>query len=261
MKIQHLVYTGFLAFASIFNPINSFADNISSNLCVRINIPSYELAVYNGEEEVKKFEVRVGKSDSPTPLGEGIIGEKRERIFFRYLEGERKGKVIRYSYLEPEKRSIRMPYEKMRALQMLMKRGNKFIDEGKVIHSTTDYWTVGFPVSHGCIGLRIEDMQELFDTLKNEDEIELNLSYETIFVRDGKVFFYPDIYNRGTNSLERVIEKGVAVGNKGRARDKINMINIELDDRVSQARREIQKGKNPLNYKYNLVYCVSASEF
>ena len=127
-----------------------------------INLPAYTLSLYKGRTLVTSYPCRVGKPKTPTHIGHGIISDKRERVIFRYLSGEKKGQIIIYSYLDPLGTTIKMPYDKMRALGMLINN-----HDNQVIHATTDFWTVGTAKSHGCVGLTIEDMLDLFEKVKD----------------------------------------------------------------------------------------------
>jgi len=233
---------------------NSYAE-----MQIKVNIPSYELKVYDEANEIARFDIRVGKKETPTPIGKGEIKERRERIVFRYSEGPKKGEIIKYSYLNPEKRTIKMPYNKMRGLQMVIKH-DKNLDDGKVIHSTTDYWTVGFPVSHGCIGLKIDDMLNLYN-LVNKVPVPVNIGYETIFVEGNQAVFYADIYNKGTNSLERLVNKGIKIRDFESAQRKLNEINKELTNNLKKAKKELSKGKNPGELKNKMCCRVDIGEF
>ena len=118
----------------------------------------------NGKLKLE-FSVRVGKKDTPTPIGTGIIYIKRERPVFRYIKGPKKGEIIYYSQLE-DGRVIKIPTKDMRALGIFICGISKCS-----IHSTTEENTIGRAVSSGCIGMRIKDMLLLYSYVKTGAKI------------------------------------------------------------------------------------------
>ncbi|MFH1316301.1 MAG: L,D-transpeptidase [Candidatus Woesearchaeota archaeon] len=195
-----------------------------------INIPSYELFLYDGGKRVLEFDCRVGKPRTPTPLGIGKILKKRDSVIFRYLSGARKGQVIRYSYLDPEKRTIKMPYDDMRGLDFQING----VMSGPVIHSTTDYWTVGTARSHGCIGMRIDDMLALYKAVKDTPLPDIETCYRSLSFdpNANNLTVWCDVYKKNTN-------------NAGQLRSILSPYGInfepEKDEAINQRMAEISK--------------------
>jgi len=227
---------------------------------VEVNIPSCTVKLLSSTGEFASYNIRVGKKEAQTATGAGVINEKREKILFRYLEGEKIGKVIEYSYIDPEKKTIKMPYDKMRGLGILMKRGGKLTDLGQVFHATTDYWTIGFPVSHGCIGLTIDDMLDMYKNLETVP-VALQIKYETVFVENGTITFYPDFYGKGTNSIDNLLFKGVEIEDVTSANRRLKAINRELDSRLRLAKRAISLGNDPVEFRGQMNYTIRIPEF
>lgn len=247
-------------FSSLILLAGSFSIDSYGEKRLLINIPQYELKVYDGEILLATFAVRVGKPATPTPIGEGVIAEKREQVIFRYGEGERAGQIIRWSRMNPTSEIIRMPYERMRGLRIDMKVGNDYIHYGQIIHTTTDYWTVGFPASKGCLGLLLEDMLKLYDFI-DRVPTTINLEYETITLAGNDIIFYADIYSRGANSLGRLKSAGVEIRDITSAQNRLNLIQIELDYGLTKVRQKINAGKDARLLRDLLFYRVSRSKF
>lgn len=132
-----------------------------------VEIKKKVLKLVESGEVLKEYRVRVGKKATPTPLGEGYIFKKRDGAIFRYQDPPNKGKIIRYSALSNGK-TIKIDYKKMKALGFRIK-GHK--TDKYSIHSITDYSTIGKAVSNGCIGMKIEDMLELYSITEKGTKI------------------------------------------------------------------------------------------
>jgi len=222
---------------------------------IKVNIPSCTLTVFEDGRKVAAYPVRVGAPESPTPAGKGKIAEKRERIVLRYLEGEQKGEIIKRTHIDPTGETIDMPYDRLRGLAVQF-------DDGKelVIHSTTEYWTIGFPVSHMCIGLEIDDMLKLFDLIP-EEPCDIVITYDTVELVDGSIHFYPDFYGYETNREVRVIALGVPVKDKVSARNRINIIDQDLRYRLEEALKHLRAGKDVRSMRDQFDHAISIAEF
>lgn len=121
-----------------------------------VEIEQRTLKFFEDGELIFEFSVGVGKKTVPTPVGRGIVYEKRKQPVFRYTIGPDAGKIIRYSKLK-DGRVIKVPYEKMRALGIFINGTDK-----NAIHSTTEEDSIGQAISKGCIRMRIDDMLIFF---------------------------------------------------------------------------------------------------
>lgn len=100
------------------------------NVTITIKVPALLLEVYNDGKIYKKYRIAVGKSDTPTPLGDWTV------IWKSYRSGDIFG--TRFLALD-------VPWG------------------GYGIHGTNQPWSIGHFISHGCIRLRNEDVEELFE--------------------------------------------------------------------------------------------------
>ncbi len=183
----------------------------SLNQKIVVNIPAYRLSLFSGEKAYH-FDVAVGKMDHgrrPTPIGHGVISEKRDRIVFIYDQDipqldEKKGKKIVWTHTfdsHGKPVTYKMPYERMRALAMEIRQGHQVVKDF-VIHSTTDEYTIGGPASDGCIRLKIRDMLRLYDLVapnvpkgKLSRPVPLSLEYHLVEVKDGLIVLHANLYN------------------------------------------------------------------
>lgn len=252
--------------AEELKPIDPFSDLApeGERQKIVINLPSYALMFYQGKNRVLEFPCRIGKPNSPTPIGQGSVLAKRDDVVFRYLSGAKKGQVIRYSHLDPENRTIKMPYDKMRGIDFEING----VMSGPVIHSTTDYWTVGAATSHGCIGLRIDDMLVLFDAVYDSPLPEIETCYRTLFYdskKDDTTIWY-DVYKKQTNNAGAVIgllaKWGIhaEAGKKGNLETRMAEINERLRAGNDAIQKLISHGKDPSTGLYKLYEAVSVKD-
>ncbi|MDI6820817.1 MAG: L,D-transpeptidase [Patescibacteria group bacterium] len=179
MKNKIKIISITLLFLLIFN--HSFAQDNSESLktkqFIHIHLKNRLLDFFENDSLILQFQIRIGKSDRPTPIGEGYIYKKRISPIFRYSDpGPEKGKIIiRTECADGIKkvnyklmRALGLHYVKMDKNQKIIKQLNLKPqgEERYSIHSVTCSETIGQAVSKGCIGLRIADMLELFTLVK-----------------------------------------------------------------------------------------------
>ncbi len=195
-----------------------FADE--KGQAVHVNLPAYRLRLHeriHGFDVIHTFPVGIGKGAygrRPTPVLDGSLTEKRYRMNIRYA---RTGKIIRWDRTFDESGSPfeqRMPYKRMRAIQMEL-TDDDICYTRFVIHSTTDEFTVGIPASSGCLRVGIEDMLSLYKLVAPDvrdgtiDPIPLSITYDVVEIEGKTVVFHADVYRRGLDYVEefrRVID-------------------------------------------------------
>lgn len=145
----------------------------NSDELLKIHLKSRHIEFFRNDTLFLNFPIRVGKASRPTPLGEGYIAEKREKPIFRFVDpGPKQGKIVDSAECADGKRKVN--YKVMRALslrytsmipnQRIVKRLhlNEKGEDRYSIHSVTCEETIGHAISKGCIGMRIDDLLQLF---------------------------------------------------------------------------------------------------
>jgi L,D-transpeptidase ErfK/SrfK len=161
---------------------------------VVINIP--EMRVYyfhsksgSGPQLVSTYPVGLGRDDWRTPQGKFKVIGKTENPIWVIPESIRKERIQEKGFSEesvaggdPEN-----PLGKYR-LELSMPDYR--------IHGTNIPWGVGMQVSHGCVRLYPEDIQQLFGMVKVGDPGEFVYQPVKIGARGGRIFaqVHPDIY-------------------------------------------------------------------
>lgn len=202
-----------------------------------------------------------------TPVGEGTIDEKRWSGTFRYFDDVWKTRCMRY---EEDRKHRKVCVEKRKVLVHrkgeIIRETSTFTDEGKpmtvpieynwmhslgmklvpegkesyttrcVIHATTDSHTVGNASSHCCVGLRIDDMLQLYGLVIPEQErgearrtVGLRTDYAVVERSGADLLLHADVYDRKMNYVGLVQE---ALGDAG---------HLRLDER--RIREEVEKAQ------------------
>jgi lipoprotein-anchoring transpeptidase ErfK/SrfK len=116
-----------------------------------VSIPDRKLALIENDELVHVYEVAVGASTSPSPIGTFTIVTRIPNPTYY-----RPGKVIGPGASNP--------------------LGTRWIglnEKGYGIHGTDQPRTIGFAKSHGCIRLRNQEVEQLFERVRPGDIVEL----------------------------------------------------------------------------------------
>lgn len=99
-------------------------------ISIHIKIPSRTLEVLENGKVYKTYRVAVGKSETPTPVGEWVI------VWKSYRSGD----IFGTRFL-----ALNVPWG------------------GYGIHGTNQPWSIGNYASHGCIRMRNKDVEELYE--------------------------------------------------------------------------------------------------
>ena len=149
-----------------------------------INVPELRLYLFFTDiKMVKTYPIGIGVLDSPTPLGRFTIMEKTKNPTWN----------IPLSLQEEYGRQS-MPPGPDNPLGAYRLRLSNF-DVG--IHGTNIPWGVGRLVSHGCIRLYPEDIEELFSEVKVGTPVEIIYEPVKLGFKEGHIFVevHPDLYN------------------------------------------------------------------
>ncbi len=189
-------------------------DIVSPNIVV--NLPSRMLELYSGNTLIKEYPVAIGKAATPTPIGQ-----------FTVIDMEKNPTWI------PVGRDIVVPSGPDNPL------GYRWIGFFELygVHGTNEPWTVGQVVSSGCVRMREESAEELFEVVKKGTPIKINYDRIKVKVSSGgqvSIGVYPDVYNRKIVTLWEVNEQLAEVGLKGLVSDKLllKIIREEADGQV-----------------------------
>jgi lipoprotein-anchoring transpeptidase ErfK/SrfK len=187
---------------------------------ITVNVPAYALTLWQDGREVAVYPIGVGKKDYPIP-----IGERRAREI-----------ILNPEWIPPDSDWVREspnvePYERIPAGDPNNPLGKiKFpLGDAYLLHEAQAPSDLGNLISHGCVRILRKDIFDLAKKIvvgrgisDGESKIEqsqndlqrrvinlneplmVDINYDTIVVEGGVLFIYPDIYDRKTNTVEKL---------------------------------------------------------
>lgn len=192
------------------------------NVRITVNVPAFLLTLWQDGKEVKTYPVGVGRKAFPIPIGL----RSADKI------------ILNPNWVPPDSEWVREsgiePYQKIPASDPDNPLGKIKIPLGNayLLHEAQSRADLGNLVSHGCVRVLREDIFDLTEKIvtarnleisnkeigaakKNSERrvIDLNgtipvdINYDTMVVENGKLRIYPDVYDRGTNTTEKLRSK------------------------------------------------------
>jgi hypothetical protein len=158
---------------------------------IRINIPAFKLTLFSGESPIKEYPIAVGKGASPSRIGTCVVINKAKYP----------------TWYPPDGRPPVPPGPD----NPISCRWLGLSWAGYGIHGTNNPASVGRSVTLGCIRMLDKDVMELFDIVPVGTKVEF--TYETVEVSSKapepmsmRLTVYRDLYQLGTNTVERVMD-------------------------------------------------------
>jgi hypothetical protein len=184
---------------------------------ITVDVPAFRLTLWQNGKEVKTYAVGVGKKDFPISIGEKQASEiiwnpdwippNSEWVTGR--KGIKAGEVIRASDPRNPLGKLKIP-----------------LGYGYLIHQAAAPTDLGNLVSHGCIRMLRTDLYDLAEKIvaaravdvspkkianakvtkntvvaKLDKPLMVDINYDTQVVEGGQLHLYPDVYERGTNTV------------------------------------------------------------
>jgi hypothetical protein len=187
---------------------------------ITVDVPAFRLTLWQNGKEVKTYPIGVGKKDFPISIGEKQASEiiwnpdwippNSEWVTGR--KGIKAGEVIRASDRRNPLGKVKIP-----------------LGYGYLIHQAAAVTDLGNLVSHGCIRMLRTDLYDLAEKIvaarsvpvpakkianakvtkntvvaKLDEPLPVDINYDTQVVEGGALHLYPDVYERGTNTVEKL---------------------------------------------------------
>jgi lipoprotein-anchoring transpeptidase ErfK/SrfK len=185
---------------------------------ITVDVPAFRLTLWQNGREVKTYAIGVGKKDFPISIGEKQASEiiwnpdwippNSEWVTGR--KGVKAGEVIRASDPRNPLGKLKIP-----------------LGYGYLIHQAAAPTDLGNLVSHGCIRMLRADLYDLAEKIvaargvpvsakkianakvskntvvaKLDSPLVVDINYDTQVVEGGSLHLYPDVYDRGTNTVK-----------------------------------------------------------
>jgi len=212
----------------------------NGDIHITVNIPAFQLTLWQGNKEVKTYQIGIGRKDFQLPTG------------LRY------GKQVIFNpdWIPPDSEWIQEhdvePGEVVEADDPRNPLGKVKIPIGGggiLIHQAFKPSDIGHLVSHGCVRVVLNELYELIDeiiaaqslkvsrpqlenaktskdrfAIKLDAPLVVDINYDTQVVEGGTLHLYPDVYSKNTLTVEAV---------RAELRD-AGVDNAKLDDRTLQ---------------------------
>lgn len=185
-----------------------------------LNVPSFRLTLWQNGKEVKSYNVGVGMKEYPIYIGER---EAHEIIWnppwippasdwVGTHKGVRPGEVIKAGDPRNPLGKLKIP-----------------LGDAYLIHQATGPGNLGNLVSHGCVRMLLPDLYDLAEkivaartlpvsrkrieaarhstrtlTVALDEPLQFDINYDTLVVEGRVLYIYPDVYDRGTNTVARL---------------------------------------------------------
>jgi hypothetical protein len=188
-----------------------------------LNIPTQQIVLFEGDAELRRYPVSVGKRGHETPVGRFTIGRAEWNP----------------SWTPPDRAWARdarpaAPGDPGNP----MGRVKLFFAPLYFIHGTTDVQNLGSPASHGCVRMHNDDVVALATLLHEraganvpassipgilrnrrvtrhasfQRPVELVIRYDPVVVRGDELRIYPDIYRLNRVHVEGIVQALLAAG-------------------------------------------------
>jgi L,D-transpeptidase ErfK/SrfK len=161
-----------------------------------LNLPEMRLYDYTQGPEAQVFPIAIGAADTPSPVGDLQIEWKTIEPVWRVPASIRA--------VDPD-----LPLEVPPGPNNPLGRHWLGIGRGYGIHGTNNRWSIGRLATHGCIRLSNADIADLYARVPVGSRVRI--LYQTVKLgRSGDdllVEAHPDIYGRGSESIEDVLSE------------------------------------------------------
>lgn len=216
---------------------------------VTVDVPSFTMTLWQGDKEVAKYYVGVGKKDYPISIGEKTASQiilnpdwyPPDSDWVKNKKGVRANERI-------TARDPRNPLGKIKIP----------LGYGYLLHEAQGAGDLGSLVSHGCVRVMRNDIFDISKKIarayglptanidkarynkvqryiKLDEPILVDINYDTIVVENGVLHIYPDVYERGTNTVNRLRTE---LSNNGVNTDNLN--DAALKKMLAQAAKKRQ---------------------
>jgi lipoprotein-anchoring transpeptidase ErfK/SrfK len=190
------------------------------NIRITINIPAFQMTLWQSGKEVRTYEIGIGRKEFPLPSG---LRYARQVIFNPDWIPPDSEWVYEHDVEPGERVEADDPRNPLGKIKIPIGGG------GILIHQAFKASDIGHLVSHGCVRVRLDELYELIDKLiaarslpgsreqierakKNKDRFVIKLdaplvvdiSYDTQVVEGGVLHLYPDVYSKKTNTIENL---------------------------------------------------------
>jgi lipoprotein-anchoring transpeptidase ErfK/SrfK len=192
----------------------------NGDLRITVNIPAFQLTLWQGDKEAKLYEIGIGRKDFQLPSG---LRYAKQIVFNPEWIPPDSDWVYEHDAEPGEHVEADDPRNPLGKIKIPIGGG------GILIHQAFKPSDIGHLVSHGCVRVRLNELYGLIDQIvaarsikasreqmerakNSKDRFNINLdaplvvdiNYDTQVIEAGVLHLYPDVYNKQTNTVENL---------------------------------------------------------
>lgn len=196
---------------------------------ITVNVPAFQMTVWQDGKEIKTYEIGVGMKKYPIVIDDRQIKD----VIWNPEWVPPDSEWVNESHADVEPGEHVQPGDPRNPLGKIKIP----LGDGFLMHQARGPSDIGHLVSHGCIRMLQEDILDLANiivasrslsitpdqiqhAMKSTDRlsarinppISADIRYDTIVVEGGVLHIYPDVYDRGTNTVENLRAELQSVG-------------------------------------------------
>src|ERR1043165_5686447 len=192
----------------------------NGDIHITVNIPAFQLTLWQGNKEVKSYPIRIGRKDFQLPSG---LRYGKQIVFNPDWVPPDSEWVLEHDAVPGEVVEADDPRNPLGKVKIPIGAG------GILIHQAFRPGEIGHLVSHGCVRVVLTELYELIDeiiaaqslkvsrpqleaaktnkdrfVIKLDAPLVVDINYDTQVIEAGILHLYPDVYNKNTLTLENV---------------------------------------------------------
>ncbi len=192
----------------------------NGNIHLTVNIPAFQLTLWQGDKEVRTYQIGIGRKEFPLPSG---LRYAKQIVFNPDWIPPDSSWVLDHNVSPGEVVDADDPRNPLGKVKIPIGSG------GILIHQAFKPGDIGHLVSHGCVRLQLNELYELIDQIiaarslhvskqqldqakaskdrfgiKLDAPLVVDINYDTQVVEGGVLHLYPDVYNKKTNDVDVV---------------------------------------------------------
>lgn len=192
----------------------------NGDIHITVNIPAFQLTLWQGDKEVKTYQIGIGRKDFQLPSG---LRYGKQIVFNPDWVPPDSEWVLEHDAVPGEVVEADDPRNPLGKIKIPIGGG------GILIHQAFRPGDIGHLVSHGCVRVVLTELYELIDeiiaaqslkvsrpqleaaktnkdrfVIKLDAPLVVDINYDTQVIEAGILHLYPDVYNKNTLTLENV---------------------------------------------------------
>ena len=192
----------------------------NGDIRITVNIPAFQLTLWQGGKEVKTYPIGIGRKEFPLPSG---LRRATQIVFNPDWVPPDSSWVEEHDVVPGERVEADDPRNPLGKVKIPIGGG------GILIHQAFKPSDIGHLVSHGCVRLQLDELFDLIDkiiaaqslsvskqqleraknskdrfVIKLDAPLVVDINYDTQVVEGGVLHLYPDVYYKKTNGVDEL---------------------------------------------------------